>query len=135
MKRFAFPCMAILIGMAVALSSTSCIYDAPDDIFFRTLWESDKESDTPGEISDITLEFLCSNAISIKTGNSKIVNYGTYDCNRQTAVFYDLSMEIGNETITFIDAYRSGDTLELRWHSNSSSETQTTVMHRLSAYK
>ena len=123
--------MAILIGMAIALTSTSCIYESPDDYFFRTLWESDEDSDGPG----MTLEFLCANAISIKTDNSTIVNYGTYDSNRRTATLHDLTLEIGDETITFKDAHRSGDLLQLRWHSDNSSETQTTIMHRLSAYK
>ncbi len=135
MKRFALPGMAILIGTAIAMTSTSCIYDSPDDYFFRTLWESDENSDVPGEVNGMTLEFLCANAISIKTDNSTIVNYGTYDSNRRTATLHDLTLEIGDETITFIDANRSGDLLQLRWHSNNSSETQTTIMHRLSAYK
>ena len=135
MKRFALPCMAILIGMAIVLTSTSCIYESPDDYFFRTLWESDEDSDVPDQVSGMTLEFLCANAISIKTDNSTIANYGTYDSNHRTATLYNLTMEIGDKTITFIDANRSGDILQLRWYSDNTSETQTTIMHRLSAYK
>lgn len=136
MKRFALPSMAILIGVAIALTSTSCIYEAPGDLFYRTLWESDEDSSAPSEIDSITLEFLCENAITLKTGNSSIVNYGTYDSNSRTAVFHDLTLEIEGDTITFIDAYRTDNNLLLRWrYGGNSSETFTTSMHRLSAYK
>ena len=124
--------MAILIGMAVALTSTSCIYDAPDDIFYRTLWESDEES---FGIEELTLEFLCGNNATLKNDLDCIISYGTYDSNDETAVFYDLTLEIKGKTITFIDAHRSGASLQLRWYNESSPDTQTTSMHRLSAYK
>ena len=121
--------------MAIVLTTNSCIYEFPDDEFFRTLWESDDTSAYPDEMDSITLEFLCSNAICMKQHNSTIGYYGTYDSNGKTAIFQDLTMVIGTKTIIFTDAYRSGETLELRWHTSNSSEIKSIFMHRLSEYK
>lgn len=135
MKRFALPSMAILIGMAFALTSTSCIFDAPGDRFYRTMWESEQVHLSPHQVEDITLEFLCENYISLKTGSSRITSYGTYCCNQQTALFQDLTLELDEQTITFIDALLEGDNLILRWRAEDSDDTFTTSMHRLSLYE
>ena len=121
--------------MVTALTSTSCIYDAPDDMFYRTLWESDEAPLDPFDVDKITVEFLCENYISLKTDESTINYYGTYSSNEQTAVFQDLTLELKGHTITIIDAQLSGSTLFLRWRIEDSASPFTTAMHRLSSYE
>lgn len=125
----------IAILMTAALMSTSCIFDAPGDKFYRTLWESDDTPLGPFEVKEVTLEFLCENYISLKTDATSMTSYGTYDFNDCTAVFQDLSLELRGHTITFIDAQLSGSTLFLRWRIDDSVYPFTTAMHRLTSYK
>ena len=125
----------IAILMTAALMSTSCIFDAPGDKFYRTLWESDETPLGPFEVKEVTLEFLCENYISLKTDATSRTSYGTYDFNDYTAVFQDLSLELRGHTITFIDAQLSGSTLFLRWRIDDSVYPFTTAMHRLTSYK
>ena len=121
--------------MTASLMSTSCIFDAPGDKFYRTLWESDETPLGPFEVKEVTLEFLCENYISLKTDATSRTSYGTYDFNDYTAVFQDLSLELRGHTITFIDAQLSGSTLFLRWRIDDSVYPFTTAMHRLTSYK
>lgn len=130
MKRIDFRCLATLPIMAAALTDTSCIFEAPGDEFYRTLWISDEVPLGPFEVDELTLEFLCENCISLKTDSSTIVSYGTYDSNEQTAVFHDLTMDLQGLTITFVDAQLSGETLFLRWRVENSVYPFTTAMHR-----
>ena len=116
--------------MAAALTDTSCIFEAPGDEFYRTLWISDEVPLGRFEVDELTLEFLCENCISLKTDSSTIVSYGTYDSNEQTAVFHDLTMDLQGLTITFVDAQLSGETLFLRWRVENSVYPFTTAMHR-----
>ena len=125
----------IAILMTASLMSTSCIFDAPGDKFYRTLWESDETPLGPFEVKEVTLEFLCENYISLKTDATSRTSYGTYDFNDCTAVFQDLSLELRGHTITFIDAQLSGSTLFLRWRIDDSVYPFTTAMHRLTSYK
>lgn len=125
----------IAILMTASLMSTSCIFDAPGDKFYRTLWESDETPLGPFEVKEVTLEFLCENYISLKTDATSRTSYGTYDFNDYTAVFQDLSLELRGHTITFIDAQLSGSTLFLRWRIDDSVYPFTTAMHRLTSYK
>ena len=121
--------------MTASLMSTSCIFDAPGDKFYRTLWESDDTPLGPFEVKEVTLEFLCENYISLKTDGTSMTSYGTYDFNDCTAVFQDLSLELRGHTITFIDAQLSGSTLFLRWRIDDSGYPFTTAMHRLTSHK
>lgn len=130
MKRIDFRCLATLPIVAAAFTGTSCIFEAPGDEFYRTLWISEEVPLGPFEVDELTLEFLCENGISLKTDNSTIISYGTYDSNEQTAVFHDLTMDLQGLTITFIDAQLSGQTLFLRWRVENSVYPFTTAMHR-----
>ena len=151
MKRLITKHAAIAICAMAAFFLTSCIYDSAGDKFYRTLWEAEKSSvnarsDSPDENSwaaGMTVEFLCSQSISIKTSNSPLINFGTYESHQLTAIFHDLTLEIDDQIITFIDAIREGDTLFLRWvttwdkHKNPGSalDIHTTILSRLSTYK
>jgi hypothetical protein len=122
-----------LLGLAAFISLTafsSCIFEAPGDEFYRTLWISEEVPLGPFEVDELTLEFLCENGISLKTDNSTIISYGTYDSNEQTAIFHDLTMDMQGLTITFVDAQLSGKTLFLRWRVENSVYPFTTAMHR-----
>jgi hypothetical protein len=132
---------AAVLSTAAVFCFNSCIFEAHGDRFYRTLWESDEASqnsypaDNYFPAGELTLEFLCGSTISISTKSRAGASFGTYTCNEQTAVLHNLTMELDGKLITFIDAHRSGDTLFLRWHTDQSSDTFTTVMHRLSEYK
>ena len=88
----------------------------------------------PLPAEELTLEFLCGQAVSIKAGQNQTTIYGTYDSNDLTAVFQDLTLHIDGVSVVFVDADRSGDILYLRWRISDSPDTFTTSMHRLSAY-
>jgi hypothetical protein len=130
MKRINFSCLATLPIVAAALTGTSCIFEAPADEFYRTIWISDEVPLGPFEVDELTLEFLCENYVSLKTDSDTIVNYGTYDSNEQTALFHGLTMEMEGLAITFVDAQLSGDTLFLRWRVENSVYPFTTAMRR-----
>lgn len=127
LKRCLIPLMAVL-------ASVSCIYDAPGDRFYRTLWISDENSLEPLPSDGIMLEFLCGQSVSIKTGHNQILSYGTYDSSDMNAVFRNLTLHIGGVSAIFIDADRNGDSLILRWRLGDSPDTYSIRMHRLSAY-
>lgn len=128
-------CRSVIIPvMTAAFMNTSCIFDAPGDEFYRTLWESDEAPLGPFQVEEMTIEFLCENYICLKTDSSTITSYGTYSSNDQTAVFQDLTLELEGHTITFIDAQLSGSTLFLRWRIENSVSPFTTAMHRLTSY-
>lgn len=135
MKRFANILTAALLWTAAVFGFNSCIFDAPGDKFYRTLWESEQDPLSPFPVEELTLEFLCGCSICISTDTRPDADFGTYACNGETAVFQDLKMELDGQLITFIDAQRSGETLYLRWCIEGSPDPFTTVMHRLSAYK
>ena len=72
MKRLIPSNIAMLLTMVVALLCTSCIFDAPGDHFFRSLW---KAQDSPA--GKMTLEFLCNGDVSVKAENADHEGYGT----------------------------------------------------------
>ena len=120
--------------LAALVMSTSCIYDAPGDSFYRTLWASSESPLDNIPIDDFTLDFLCGQAVCVKSSPNSATSYGTYEPDKLTATFSNLTLYIGNQTITFIDAHRHNDTLTLNWKLQNSPETHTTTLHRLSSY-
>lgn len=135
MKHF-FRSVATFLLMAVAFTSTSCIFESPyEDEFYRTLWESSEVPLGPFPIEGLTLEFLCGQNVSIQTGTDDMTIYGRYEYCQNTTVFQNLILESQGRTITFVDATRSGDILFLRWRIEDSVYPFTTPMHRLNAYK
>ena len=135
MKRINFRYLAALPIVAAVLTSTSCIFEAPGDKFYRTLWTSDEVQLSPDAVKELTLEFLCQNYVSLKTDSSTIISYGTYSSNKRTAVFSDLTMDLDGLMITFLDAELTGDTLFLRWEAENSDAPVTTAMHRKVTYQ
>lgn len=125
--------------IVILVSLTSCIYDAPGDEFYRTLWTG-----TDNTLGKVTVEFLCGDQICIKSPDA-VGSYGTYQCDGQTASFKGLSLRYdalscertatGPELIIIEEAHSNGDTITLLWHLDGSSEVHTLVLERLSAYE
>lgn len=131
---------ALAICAAAAFIFTSCIFDAPGDRFYRTLWRSSEVPLGPFSVDKLTLEFLCGQSISIEAEDTtsgipvKTVRYGTYENDGETAVLKGLSIALQGSEITFMEAHRNDDTLFLLWRVEDSVYPFTTAMHRLSSY-
>ena len=94
-----------ILGMICTLSS--CIYDSPNDRFYRTLWISEESpfnnaeavatyglEDGGNYLSNggrLTLEFLCDGNITV-TATGAVGSYGTYDTYGTTAYFASLEL-------------------------------------------
>lgn len=130
MKRNTSHCLAILTIMAIALSTTSCIYESPtDDEFFRTLWTSSEEP-----FDNLTIEFLCEGNITAQADNAA-GSYGLYYHQDMTAWFTGLHLIIEEEMILIEEGHRTDDTLLISWHYADSSVSYSTRMQRLSTYQ
>ena len=128
----------ILCVLAVPVLVTSCIYEAPGDQFYRTLWTAEGIQLGPFDISSLTLEFLCNGEVSITvTDKSRLISgytYGTYTPDNTTAVLEGLTINIQNHEVTFMEAHRNGNTLLLLWEIEDSSNKFTTTLQRKSSY-
>lgn len=129
---------AMAVCAVAAFVFTSCIFDAPGDRFYRTLWRSSEFPLGPFSVDKLTLEFLCGQSISIEAEDTtsgtpvKTVRYGTYENDGETAVLEGLTISLQGREITFMEARRNGDTLDLLWRTED--QDFTTVMHRRSSY-
>lgn len=92
-----------------ALILASCIYEAPGDCFYRTLWES-SGSNIP--FGPITLEFLCGETASVSAPGT-IGSFGSYAPSGATATFTGLTLTRDTLTARLIHAHRQGDKLTL----------------------
>ena len=116
-----------ILGMICTLSS--CIYDSPNDNFYRTLWVSEEapfseigqatESSTDGATSTyehkssstsgrVTLEFLCGGSICV-TATGAAGSYGTYQSFDNSAYFVGLSLTYYGDGATVISSYREAE--------------------------
>lgn len=129
-----FICSAVIVSTI----ATSCIYDAPGDQFFRTLWTSEGAPLETLDASSLTLEFLCDEEVSITiTDRSRQITgytYGRYSPENMTAVLEGLRINIQNIEVTFIEAHRDGNTLFLVWKIEDSAYQFTTTLQRKSSY-
>ena len=117
--------MRLMTALTSILLLTSCIYDAPGDRFYRTLWTSseatfntagtndatDIGTDIATEVSTagdtdigtaaditphrLTLEFLCGGSVRVYATGA-VGSYGTYDTHGTTAYFTDLRLTYHN---------------------------------------
>lgn len=128
----------ILCALAVPVLVTSCIYDAPGDKFYRTLWTSDEVPLGPFDVSSLTLEFLCNGEASVTlTNKSRQItgySYGTYSPHGLTAALEGMSIKINDLEFTFFEAYRDGDILMLSWKVENLSYQFTTALKQRSSY-
>jgi hypothetical protein len=131
MKRFH---LSRLIFLSLALGLSSCIFEAPGDNFYRTLWHSSQISPDSLSADALTLEFLCGERVTIKDGCGIIIAHGTYSPDGNIAALEEVTAVINEVTIYFVEAHRSGDTLFLLWRPKGMMHTITTAMERRSSY-
>lgn len=124
-----------LAAMAVLFGTNSCIFEAPGDKFYRTLWACGQSPRTPLEVEAMTLEFLCGQRITLRDSAGIIFAHGTYSPDGNVAVLNEVSAVIDQVTVTFLEAHRNGDTLFLLWLPADMTSPFTTTMQRQSAYK
>lgn len=144
MKTHLIATIAIIPFMAVAIGTTSCIYDAPGDKFYRTLWTT--EDPTLGKL---TVDFLCDNQISARSDLSSGA-YGTYESHALNAEFDGLTLifdqlvinkglpsalTLSDVAVHLTDATRNGDLLTIRWHTVQVDMNFTVTLRRLSEYQ
>lgn len=104
---------------------SSCIYDSPNDNFYRTLWVSEEapfseisqasetDADDEGQNEEstggrITLEFLCGGSICV-TATGAAGSYGTYQTYGNTAYFVGLTLSYYGDAATIIATYRESE--------------------------
>ena len=147
--------LLLILGMICTLSS--CIYDSPNDRFYRTLWISEESpfnnaeavatyglEDGGDNLSNggrLTLEFLCDGNITV-TATGAVGSYGTYDTYGTSAYFASLELSYyiggtGTDRIVIIleEAHRTNDLLLLSWHFADSPVSYTTRFVRRSSYE
>jgi len=129
---------------------TSCIYDAPDDSFYRTLWtasyipacindvNNEVNREASPDLSGLTLEFLCGCCVKA-TAPGASGSYGTYETSGHNACFYDLNLSYYNDgspiVIILEEAHRTNDLLSVTWRYSGSKDIHQSEMRRLSSYE
>ena len=131
MKRFH---ISGLIFLSLTLGLSSCIYEAPGDNFYRTLWSSSQIPLGPLSADSLTLEFLCGERVTIKDGCGIIIAHGTYSPDGNIAALEEVTAVINEVTIYFVEAHRNSDTLFLLWRPEGMMYPFTTAMERRSSY-
>ena len=111
MKNINHPAAAFFSLIAAAVFTTSCIYEAPGDRFYRTLWTTSEQP-----FNGILIEFLCDDMISAHPRSKGIGSYGYYEHDGLTAYVTDLTATYSNFAVEFTEAHKSGDTLSVVWH-------------------
>ena len=144
MKSLNFRILPAYMLIGTAMTFVSCIYDAPGDRFFRTLWKS-----TDASLGELTLDFLCDQKISAQSSQAS-GSFGTYSSIDYVAELQGLRLIYDNLTFSegslkgrtysdlavfLTDASREGDLLILTWYTELSDERYTTILHRLSSYE
>ena len=137
---------AISIIVAAYVLMTSCIYEAPGDRLYRTLWKSSEEP-----LKELTIEFHCDNWISARFSQDSLASFSRYEPHRNTAIFQDLRISLDGTSAIIEEAHRQDDTLTIYWHltqdgtsgplilqsgqSVNPEEEYSTKLYRLSAYE
>lgn len=122
--------LSIIPLLAATLSLDSCIYEAPGDNFYRTMWSSSEVPLGPIDVEELTLEFLCGNKVTIKNEDGIIIAYGNYYPDECTVVFTDVTTIIDDISITFHEAHLNGDVLFLLWRPDDMLYPYTTALTR-----
>lgn len=124
-----------IAALAVLFGANSCIFEAPGDNFYRTLWNSSQVPLGPLDVDALTLEFLCGERITLKDGNGTIIAHGTYSPDGNVAVLSEAIAVVNGVNVSFVEAHRNGDTLFLLWRPEGMIYPFTTAMERRSSYE
>lgn len=124
-----------IAALAVLFGANSCIFEAPGDNFYRTLWNSSQVPLGPLDVDALTLEFLCGERITLKDGNGTIIAHGTYSPDGNVAVLSEAIAVANGVNVSFVEAHRNGDTLFLLWRPEGMIYPFTTAMERRSSYE
>ena len=122
--------LSIIPLLAATLSLDSCIYEAPGDNFYRTMWSSSEVPLGSIDVKELTLEFLCGNKVTLKNEDGIIIAYGNYYPDGRTVVFTDVTTIIDDISITFHEAHLNGDVLFLLWRPDDMLYPYTTALTR-----
>ncbi len=122
--------LSIIPLLAATLSLDSCIYEAPGDNFYRTMWSSSEVPLGSIDVKELTLEFLCGNKVTLKNEDGIIIAYGNYYPDGRTVVFTDVTTIIDDISITFHEAHLNGDILFLLWRPDDMFYPYTTALTR-----
>ena len=119
--------------LSVTLLTTSCIFDAPDDTFYRTLWVCKEPP-----LEALTIEFLCGSSVSA-TAPRATGSYGTYDPHGNTVIFANLRLNSYLDSTPLViileEAHRTDDLLLLNWHYSDSPVSYTSRLIRKGSYE
>ena len=137
--RRLYPTSRAFTVLVLLTSMTSCIYDAPGDEFYRTLWTG-----TDNTLGKVTVEFLCGGHICIKSQDAA-GSYGVYESDGLAASFEGVSLTYGGATslerattgpslVIIEEAHRTDDLLLISWHYSGSATSYSTRMVRKSSY-
>lgn len=122
--------LSIIPLLAATLSLDSCIYEAPGDNFYRTMWSSSEVPLGSIDVKELTLEFLCGNKVTLKNEDGIIIAYGNYYPDGRTVVFTDVTTIIDDISITFHEAHLNGEVLFLLWRPDDMLYPYTTALTR-----
>lgn len=114
-------CKAAMLAALFFISS--CIFDAPNDKFYRTCWTT---SEAP--LTGLIIEFECDGYISARTETDSCGLLGTYDPCGATACFSNLNVFFDTYTIALDAAHRNNDTMIISWHFTEISPKARQVM-------
>ena len=102
--------------MAALFIITSCIFDAPNDQFYRTRWTT---SEAPFE--GLIIEFKCDGYISASSEYDSCMLLGRYEPSGNEAYFTDLYVCYDSYTIVIEEAHLSENNMIINWHISDTS--------------
>ena len=110
--------------VAALFFTSSCIFDAPDDQFYRTLWTTSEEP-----LSGLTIEFKCEGYISASTETDSCGLLGRYFPNGCTTCFSNLNVYFDTYTIAIDEAQRNYDTMLISWRITEMSSEAVGILN------
>ena len=131
--------VGFLVGTAVC--NTMCMYTLPEeDVFDKTVWESDQVPLGPLEVSRLVVTFGIGGEVAVRLdfspssarGLSSEIIDGHYEHNGLTAVLQGLDITVQEYSITFIEAdFNNEDLIFLLWQVEDILYPFTTSLYRV----
>ncbi len=124
--------ISFILLIVIMICSNSCVVEGGCDLFRNTKWECNEYPLGPLDAEIMTVQFLANNVVILNTVSqttSKSIS-GTYLHNDRTAILNDLSFEIDNTEITFIEVHYNNDVAFILWRAEGILMPFTTALHR-----